>query len=711
MKAEYKCFSSHFVNKQNVRSLGNIIPLQLLKSQNISYFIEKIFVLDKYNLGELSHEMLTLFSTLRQNIITHGKNNFKSYFSKEPSKSKLLTPVSKEVIFSGCWQVMLDTIPSYFIGCNHNMKLFKTIIRNVIFCGKGEHLAIFKLVKNWSINEGFWKQFPEDIRNSFLIQFIEWILVYLLGAIISLNFYVTTTKLDTDERKLWFFHKNDWQSFYDKKIYNLALLKIVRRYEDYCIGKKRKKQYNTCEILEIKKLKKDIPKLHLILKCNNDFRPIVLYRPTQSLIEKNKIKQRLEFLRKLNGRPAEKIEDKYLKLYQKWLHLGMPRLYFVKTDLSNAFGAIDRQLLIKIIAQAFANLQKREANNDKKRKMAQHYQDLVSELRKPLLVRCGSTIFEWKQGLVQGYKYSPALSELYYKYLDNIVFSDLCMESETSIRLFIRVVDDYLFITDTMDDAFSFLRNLSKYKNVNYEKTVVNFDHQTIKSNINISFLGYIYDTTNLQVSRALNIYSGQMCYKLAISKSVENIHKFLESRIGQSAIPINGHIFNFYYNNEQLIWNHVFITLCLSANKFCTILSMHCDMNEMVQCLNVYKKYVTVKLCNAIICTLMQNKPPYFKFYFCINHFRYLSFNALLLCAKETPKCNKLVPLIKDHMAKSNCMFGKWRKHASWIDADGVCDKEAVREICKKAEYKNVVKQFDKLPLGFQCYNHKSRK
>ncbi|CAB3227650.1 unnamed protein product [Arctia plantaginis] len=346
-----------------------------------------------------------------------------------------------------------------------------------------------------------------------------------------------------------------------------------------------------------------------------------------------------------------------------------------------------------------------------KKKIAQQYKDIVQELRKPILIRAGSTVYEWKEGLVQGYKYSPALSELYYSYLDAIYFSDHMEIKENDIKLFTRVVDDYLYITDSLENAMSFIAALTNYRNVNYDKTVVNFSHDTIKYNEEIIFLGYCYNTCTMQVSRANNIYAGQMCYKIAFTVGLSDLPRFIESRIGQSSIPINSHIFNLQYNNEELIWRHIFTTFCLSANKLCTILAILCEEREMEVLLIPYKKKVTVKLTNTILETLTRNKPEDLIFIYCINHFRYLAWLALSLCAKRTPKCSGLVPLINNQLAKNNCIFGKWREHASRISKTGECLRKATKEVCRRNDLRVTFRDFETLPLGFECYHHRKLK
>ncbi|XP_052752825.1 telomerase reverse transcriptase-like [Galleria mellonella] len=702
------CFSQYFVDKQNVRSFSNIIKSKLLKNEDMASFLLHLFEDDDV-VKELSTNFLTMLTVLRLNLRNKSKQDFKHYFICEENITEVLHPVSKEDIYINCMKALKDIIPRIFYANCNNIKIFEKLTQTIIYNMKRQHINLEKHITKWDFTVGCWKSISEIVAKKVLRFLLMWIFQYVLSGMISLNFYVTTSKIDADENKLFFFRKREWQSFYDKKIANMILSKIIKRSESYCSGKMCKRSYSFTEKVRMKIIRKDIPKLHLVLKPNNNCRPIVRYKNnTLTTSEKYKMKDRLQFLKTLIGKYSKKTEIPFYNIYQKWVNLNKPKLYFVKADLSNAFGSINRQELVKILDERFSTLISNEKCLRSKEKIKQQYKDLIVELSKPILVRAGSTVFEWKAGLVQGYKYSPALSELYYTHKDELYFNEHLQKSKTEIHLFTRVVDDYLYITDSLIDAQSFLEALSKYKNINYEKTIVNFNHPTIKFSDEITFLGYTYDTKTIQVRRASNIYFGQICYKISFSQAIMNISKFLEQRIGQSSIQINSHIFNLHYNSEKAVWRHIFTTLCLSANKFCTILAILCEADEMKNYLVVYKKRITVRLCNAMIDMLLRNKPADIPFIYCINHFRYLSWKALNLCAQKTSKCNGLVPLINDEMAKANCIFGKWKDHACRIGSNGANLRPAVKEVCRRTDLRIIVKGFVTLPDGLQCYNRR---
>ncbi|XP_045506754.1 telomerase reverse transcriptase-like [Colias croceus] len=703
------CFSYNFLNKQNARSFNNVFCLKILKTENHEKFLYNIFQED-YSVSKLPQIIQEILSCLRINIKNNCGDDFKNFLNNKTS-GKSLEVVDKKLILNGSILFMLKIMPKLFFGNNHNIKIFKSCIRRIIYSMRKEHIFFGKLLETWDFTADMWKNLgvAESESQYILETILMWVFRNILSAFICLNFYVTTCKVDSDENKLHYFWISEWQRFYDKEISTMRINNIITKYEPYCLGKKVKIKYILQERVDIKHISKEIPKLHLVLKSNNDFRPIVRYKNGAiNNTEKYKIKERLAFLRILHGKQNEKLETQFAALHSCWVKNNKPKLYFVKTDLSNAFGSINKALLQKIVSEKFSLIQKSDLYPlHVKNKFALQYKEMMEELKKPLLIRAGSTVYEWKAGLVQGYKYSPALSELYYSYMDKLIFSEHMNISNNQLKLFVRVVDDYLYITDNIDDAHSFLKSLSKYKNVNYSKTAVNFEYPDIKMCEEISFLGYTYNTNSLNVNRSSNIYTGQMCYKITFSSAIEDTENFIENRIGQSGIPLNDHIFNLKYNDEETIWRIIFTSFCVSANKFCTILSILCNERDMLIYLTLYKKKITVKLCNTMIEVLLRNKPNDYLFVYCINHFRYLSFKALLLCAKKTAKCSPLIPYIDVELSKSNCIFGKWREHACRIKSSGEIGRSAVKIVCRRPDLRKIMKTFDDLPAGFQCYKN----
>lgn len=702
------CFSQCFVNKENVRSFSNILNSKFLKSENNDLFLRNIFEEEKL-VCEVSTELKEILSEVRHNIKSYSKHDFNNYLVLCEDTRQGLHIVDKSDVLSSCCTVLYMIIPEKFYGNLHNKNIFNNCTKIIVYSMKHQCLFLDKMISKWDLSKFPWSTVNTTLCFKILYRILHWIFKIILSSIISLNYYVTACKLNNDDNKLYYFLKNQWQRFFDIQLSKMVIAKVIKKFEPYCLGKRIRNKYSSEERLKLKMIKKSIFKLHLILKPNNDYRAIVRYKnEAVNSSEKYKIKERLNFLQTLTGKSYEKIENQFSSLHSLWKKNKQPKLYFVKTDLSNAFGSINKDKLLMIVNERYLEFLKLDNSSFIKNKFIKLYREMITELKSPLLIRAGSTIYEWKKGLVQGYKYSPALSELYYSYLDKIYFKEYFKKHSNEMKLFIRVVDDYLYITDTLEDAQSFLKALTNYRNVNFTKTFVNFQHPTIKFSEDITFLGYSYNTVNLEVSRASTVFAGYMCYKICFSPAISDLAKFIENRIEQSGIPVNRHIFNFNHNSEELIWHHIFVTFCLSANKFCTILAIYCDEKQMSQYLVVYKTKVAVKLCNSILDTLKKYQPPDFIFIYCINHFRYLAYKALLLCAQQTPKCNVLVPCVNIELAKTNCINGKWREHSSKICKRGKSVMPACREVCKRADLKIIMKSFDVLPVNVQCFNHK---
>lgn len=696
------CFSKYFVDKYNLRSFDNVLKSKVFSYDDSTFCL--YLLKSETSISSLTKELIQIFSLMKSNLKSKCKEDFTQYFNQLTQKVGL-EEVDKEFIFKCSYQALCDIVPFNFFGNYENKKLFRCMVHDIIFSMKMQHLLPEKYLKTWDFDILPWRNISYTILHKILL----WLLTAILPSIICLTFYVTTCKLDSDENKLIYFWKSQWQSFCDKKISKMLFSNVMEKFEPYCLGKKIKRNLPIAKRLDLKKLIKEVPKLHLVLKPNYDCRPIVKYRNDElNKRQKYRIKEKLQLLKLLTGNQQHKIETAYPKLHSKWLELNKPKLYFIKTDLSDAFGSINTDKMMKILHENYLNYHKTESNMVLKKRVSEQFRNLVAELRKPLLVRFGSTIFRWKEGLVQGYKYSPALSELYYSYMDKKYLTEHLKVDNRKIKMFFRVVDDYLYITDCFDDAIAFLSKISNYRNVNYSKTAVNFQHPSIRYSEDITFIGYSYNTVTLEVSRVNSIFYGQICYKINFTSAVENISKFIENRIGQSGIQISSHLFNLQYNSEELIWKHVFTTFCFSGNKFCTILAIACCEKDMKNYLPLYKKRVTVRITNAILENLMMAKPKLIEFVYCINHFRYLSWLALYYNAQKTWKCSNLIPLIKIELAKSNCLFGKWREHARFISSNGDVQNHAIKEICRRSDLRAIVKKMDRLPYGFEVYNKK---
>lgn len=89
----------------------------------------------------------------------------------------------------------------------------------------------------------------------------------------------------------------------------MVYIKSLKKCDPYCLGKRMKYNRSLQEILKLKEMKREIPKLHLILKINNDCRPIVRYKQdTQTPGDKYRMKERLFFLKTLTGSSMEELK-------------------------------------------------------------------------------------------------------------------------------------------------------------------------------------------------------------------------------------------------------------------------------------------------------------------------------------------------------------------------------------------------------------------
>lgn len=353
------CFSQHFVNKLNIRSFGNCVKLNILKTEDDSAFYHEV-LRDEKTVRETSPELLAILNDLKKNLFNSSKLDFRNYFSKIPQVASLV-PVRKEDIFKCCSNALYQILPKALLGNSHNEKIFRKVTKTVLFSMKRQYTIASKMVENWDYTVSPWNTLISDKVQNILNSILFWVLKCILSPMLCLNFYITSCKSDADENKLYFFWKNQWQSFYDKQILKMVKMKILQKCDRYSLGKKFKMMYSHYYILKLKAMNRDVPKLHFVLKGNNDSRPIVRYKQNvHTSADRYKMKERMAFLKTLTGIQNERLESQYNTLYQEWVRKNKPILFFVKTDLSNAFGSVNKENLLKILNKRHCNFCKWE---------------------------------------------------------------------------------------------------------------------------------------------------------------------------------------------------------------------------------------------------------------------------------------------------------------------------------------------------------------
>nr|CAD7259469.1 unnamed protein product [Timema shepardi] len=252
----------------------------------------------------------------------------------------------------------------------------------------------------------------------------------------------------------------------------------------------------------------------------------------------------------------------WTKLWSNWNETGRQPLYFVRTDILDAYGSIlhrpllyyinklknefvskgnttitlTKYIILKMgngnITVQYMDACKNcplispsnsvliETNEIKEIDVEKIFELLFSYVEKQV-VNYGSSWYMVKQGLPHGATLSAALCNFYYGTVDRH-FDKLVSEEDTLVR----IVDDYLFVTRDKQRAERFLNRMTegfpKFNcNINKRKTQVNFSVGDSLSVDKITFCGHVIDTCTLEVTGDYKRYKGK---EIAYTMRLNNV-------------------------------------------------------------------------------------------------------------------------------------------------------------------------------------------
>ena len=180
-------------------------------------------------------------------------------------------------------------------------------------------------------------------------------------------------------------------------------------------------------------------------------------------------------------------------------------------------------------------------------------------------------MYRQNKGISQG---SCVSSHFCHMYLSHMEAQHLRIHHQDTL---IRMVDDYLFITDSQPRANSFLsfflnESIASQKyNIrsNIKKTLINFDYGEVKSTPIISWCGYLLNTNNLEITSDFSSYNYP--FKHAITSFMPKnpgryIIKRLKFALKSKVTPI---FFDTTINSYHTIFYNIYKLYLISAFRF----------------------------------------------------------------------------------------------------------------------------------------------
>ncbi|KAK3592766.1 hypothetical protein CHS0354_003201 [Potamilus streckersoni] len=429
--------------------------------------------------------------------------------------------------------VILRVVPEELFGSSHNKNIFLKNCKRQISAGKFEKVCLGQLVQKMKTSDCKWLNAlcSNFQRLHMLAKLLFWLMGILVFHTLKTFFYITESSVH--RHKLFYYRQSVWHRLHTRAIADLLKTRMLKPISE----ETSKSLIKTCSALGVSTMR--------FLPKTRSLRPIVNMGSSQNYLSPKgiSINKQLANLQKILSYLKEE-EPNIIgagkmgtdNIYTAWQAFadrrkqnGSGKLYFVKTDITNCYDTILEKKLFSIIREILEQADCNEyivrrygnvyiAGNKLRRvfnanicRMSEYKPDFIHFAREKAkkdglhdnifvdkvlhkhesiesllqllsshlfnnIIKLGSSYFLQSNGISQGSVLSTLLCNLFYGHMERSHFT--FAEDE----LIMRVVDDYLFVTPTEENAKCFLdkmlEGIPEYNCfTNISKVLVNFHH------------------------------------------------------------------------------------------------------------------------------------------------------------------------------------------------------------------------------------------
>ncbi|CAL8080710.1 unnamed protein product [Orchesella dallaii] len=336
--------------------------------------------------------------------------------------------------------------------------------------------------------------------------------------------------------------------------------------------------------------------LRYIPKSNLTLRPLLILNKAEKKLNAADIKIFKVMLHHIDAKVNKSrmfVPSTILKVWRNflsdWKIMGCPKLFYFRADIRDAYPSVSISKLKEILLDAGGEKGHRmilkqflvlgaggrklvrnsifdehcrknwhsgihsrpclvmDLERDRNENAWKVLEHVITVLGQSNVVKLGKKFYEFSHGLPQGWGPSAILCSIYYGYMDSTMYLPFI---ESSGRLFLRIADDYLFITPSPTEILKLNQLMKfgceKYKiELNEEKSESNM---FVRSNIPVptrgcdvvTFCGWNFCLTCGHVFRDYKKYNGQdLCSTVAfqLSSNIESPEHFIRLR-GTVIVP-----------------------------------------------------------------------------------------------------------------------------------------------------------------------------
>ncbi|XP_075214426.1 telomerase reverse transcriptase-like isoform X2 [Lycorma delicatula] len=602
--------------------------------------VENFDAVKKIKISETEDPVVKSFES--EHPVTKIRKSNRWLHNKKKLKLRSLYPISLSIIRKHLTSILRKVLTKDWFGGQQTF-----VIKQLLFIlkyGKNQVFELRELLMNINVKK---IPFLQNVKHSglkwnLLAKFIKWLLNKYIFAVISDKFYVTETRGSFN--KLQYLKKKDWQF-----LSYCTINKFRKSGRWRIVTKSILKQQNCLNLRPCQ--------LRFIPKGRFNVRPIVWKTGKDKLLTYTQIfLSQLCLLntgsRKLNN--LNELHKLWLSCIKNWKPASLYPLYFVKVDISDAYGSIIVKklldLLSHVITKAMIFKTKNSDGITTSKKILKQFtlrkikcfrkncgtvscrylyrfdelpsnipsnvvivptknvemiqmKHLFNCIRREILfkdVRIGSKRFLITKGIAQGDHLSSVLCQMYYDYVDHCFLLKYVNKNED---LLVRAVDDYFYATPNLDRAKAFLERMEEGFDefgcfINKKKTITNFGENS--SNL-IPYYGLLFDTKSMEIFGNYEFYKGVNVFHTLSFRSRDHPGKFLKSRMtGLSTLKLQTILLDPVINNKKTILLNVMKASLLMAFRFhAIVVNMLTSYNSdfLNQCITIFARLVSSRI------------------------------------------------------------------------------------------------------------------
>lgn len=506
-------------------------------------------------------------------------------------------------------------------GSEHNKRIVRNNVCRIINLRRFEKISLHELVQDLRLKDcDSWLSSnpPDSQSQKMLNDFVWWFYFSFIGGLLKNTFFITESAIFRN--RTLYFRLDDWEQVCSPLINYLTNSLFTKVDVKNLGGAPLQLGHSSLRLL---------PK-------DNGVRPIVnLKRKWSSTngLSNNSILQNLfSVLTYEKTLFPDKIGSSVLSMnhvYTRIKHFrsrlgpSIPKLYFVKVDIRACFDTIQQQKILEVINNIFSEDQyairkyaKTSSAKARPNQISQQFKrqaypsdevpdfdEFVAKLSKTLknvifsdqvkythvdredliillkehitqnYVKIGSNLYKQKNGIPQGSVLSPLLCSLFYADMDKQRLGF----TQASGSLLIRLIDDFIFITTSHDDAKRFLKVMAEGSEeygcyASIEKTLINFKFDQVKQVVGHEFpwCGCLINTKTLEfkidISRFTSIHTADT---LTVDKTKKPGVFFCQKMFHMTRLRIHILHIDSKLNSRSTVLLNIYQALTLIGGKY----------------------------------------------------------------------------------------------------------------------------------------------